>query len=136
MALCRLSTWPIDLEQNLSRPKSRYAAFSHNTSGLLLILHNSDFLMSFWLSSISKYILCSPYVRCIETIYPFAVENNVSIKIEHGLCEWFGSETVRINLNLRPNLPSLYRPMTYMICLFFNLDPSRNPFSIVQGATE
>ncbi len=34
-----------------------------------------------------NYIYCSPYIRTLQTIHPFAKKNNKKIKLEYGLCE-------------------------------------------------
>lgn len=60
----------------------------------LIFLANATILTRFE-PEFLQHILCSPYVRCIETIYPFATANGIPIKIEYGLSEWFGEDTVR-----------------------------------------
>lgn len=32
-------------------------------------------------------IFCSPYIRTIQTIYPFAKKKNIKLNLEYGLCE-------------------------------------------------
>jgi broad specificity phosphatase PhoE len=32
-------------------------------------------------------IFCSPFIRTLQTIYPFAKDKNIKINIEYGLCE-------------------------------------------------
>jgi broad specificity phosphatase PhoE len=33
-------------------------------------------------------IFCSPFIRTIETIYPYCVKNNIKINIEYSICEY------------------------------------------------
>jgi len=33
-------------------------------------------------------IFCSPFIRTIETIYPYCIKNNIKINIEYSICEY------------------------------------------------
>jgi len=33
-------------------------------------------------------IFCSPFIRTIETIYPYCIKNNIKINVEYSICEY------------------------------------------------
>jgi len=33
-------------------------------------------------------IFCSPFIRTIETIYPYCIKNNIKVNIEYSICEY------------------------------------------------
>ena len=41
-----------------------------------------------------RHIFASPFLRTVETAYHIAEALDLSVKIEHGACEWLGSEWV------------------------------------------
>lgn len=71
----------ITLLRHEERPDNDIGVFSKLTENgrrrsELIILENFDI------------IFCSPFIRTIETIYPYCIKNNIKINIEYSICEY------------------------------------------------
>ncbi|KAJ3043690.1 hypothetical protein HDV00_004463 [Rhizophlyctis rosea] len=80
-----------------------------------------------------KYIISSPFSRCLQTIEPYAKRTGIKVKIEEGIGEWFnawGKESTEPPPHPHPTKPELHRLFPSII------DPSYTPINSTQPSWE
>jgi len=68
------------------------------------------------------FIFSSPFLRCVQTCYPLSLMNNIDIKVDNRLCEWFSPKwfskkpvtlSIKELFNFNPTIDLEYYPGEY-----------------------